>query len=219
MARVLYLTRYKEGQATAEPPLDRDIEFIYEMGALRFIQRTWRHYLMDTNVQNLAEHTLRVAWIALIIAYHEKAKNIERILKIALVHDISESRTGDVNRIQRVYTERHELEAVTDMLEGTPLSPEFVGYWKEYEYQTSPESKIVKDADIIDLDTEIAEQAAKGFTAMYETTKEMREFAGAHKLNTATGKRLWKQIREANPHDWHSNAKNRLTHGDWKPGK
>lgn len=79
---------------------DKDLDFLYEMGCIRFIQRTWKHFL-NADFQNLAEHHFRVAWIALMLAKLEKAQNADKILKMALVHDLAESRTGDVNYLQR----------------------------------------------------------------------------------------------------------------------
>ena len=72
----------------------RDLEFIYEMGSLRFIERAWKRYL-NPDFQNLAEHHLRVAWIALVLANKEGVKNTDKVLKFAIMHDIAESRTGD----------------------------------------------------------------------------------------------------------------------------
>lgn len=70
----------------------RDIEFLYEIGCLRFIPRAWQQLLVPSGA-NLAEHILRVMWIAIVIAKYEKA-DIDKVIKMALVHDVSESRTG-----------------------------------------------------------------------------------------------------------------------------
>ncbi|MCX6807103.1 MAG: HD domain-containing protein [Candidatus Berkelbacteria bacterium] len=76
----------------------RDLEFIYEVGALRFLQRNWKQFL-NADFQNISEHTFRVIWIALILAKHENVNSHEKIIKMALVHDLSESRTGDAHYV------------------------------------------------------------------------------------------------------------------------
>ena len=113
--------------------LKRDLELLYEIGSLRFIQRTWVQFL-NPHVQNLAEHHLRVTWIALVLAKREGVKNIEKIMKMALIHDIPESRTGDLNYLQRQYTKRNQKMGISDMLADTALN-DLVALWEEYENQ------------------------------------------------------------------------------------
>ncbi len=120
----------------------RDLELLYEIGCLRFLQRNWRQFL-NADFQNEAEHTLRVIWIALIIAQYEKVVNKEKIIKMALIHDISESRTGDLHYVSRQYSARDEKKAIEDILKDTALEKELVPLWEEYEKRDSIEAKIL----------------------------------------------------------------------------
>lgn len=194
--------------------MQRDIEFLYEMGSLRFIQRTWKRFL-NADFQNLAEHHMRVMWIALIIARHEGVENTDKIMKMALVHDIPESRTGDVDYLSRQYVERNEALGVEDMLSGTAISDEFTLLWHEYEKRECIEAKIVKDADNLDVDFELREQQARGMQ-LHAVLDDNRKVVAEHKLYTETAKKMWAQLREADPHDWHHNGRTRLNAGDWK---
>src|ERR1700741_3227166 len=93
-----------------------DINFLYEMGNIRLIDRVWRRFHF-TNAANLAEHHYRVFWIAMILAAHEKQTvDTGKVAKLALLHDIAESRAGDVDYISRQYVERNEEMAIHDML-------------------------------------------------------------------------------------------------------
>lgn len=139
----------------------RDIELLYELGALRLIDRQWRRF-HNTETQNLTEHHFRVTWIALLIAKHEKVTNTDKIMKMAMVHDISESRTGDVDYLARQYVIRDESKGIKDVFKNTALEKEFVDLWHEYEDRECIESKIVKDADNLDIDLELQEQSARG---------------------------------------------------------
>jgi putative hydrolase of HD superfamily len=93
-----------------------DIDFLFEIGTLRRIARTWNQFF-GTEVANDTEHTFRVAWIALILAKHENVENTGHILELALIHDIGEIRTGDVNYLSRQYTSSDEEQAVHDTFE------------------------------------------------------------------------------------------------------
>ena len=197
--------------------MQRDLEFLYEMGSLRFIQRTWRRFLNE-DLANLAEHHVRVAWMALVLARHEGVEDTGKVLKMALVHDIAESRTGDVDYLSRQYVERNEELGITDMLADTVLADEFTQLWKEYEERTCIEAKIVKDADNLDVDLELQEQAVRGGT-LRDVLDDNRTRVAEAKLYTNSAKRFWKAIKQSNPHDWHHNGRTRLNAGDWKPEK
>lgn len=194
--------------------MKRDLEFLYEMGCLRFVQRTWKRFL-NADFQNLSEHTLRVCWIAIVLAKYEKVKNLEKILKLALVHDIVESRSVDVDYLSRQYVKREEEKAILDMLDKTVLEDEFISLWKEYEEKKIIEAKIVKDADLIDVDLELKEQGERGHT-LGENWKEMRHHVSKEKYYTKGAKKIWKAIQTSNPHDWHLHGNNRYNSGDWK---
>ncbi|HZE87827.1 MAG TPA: HD domain-containing protein [Methylomirabilota bacterium] len=193
--------------------LKRDLEFLYEIGSLRFIDRTWKQFL--PNRQNLTEHHFRVVWIALILARMEKVANTDKILKMALLHDVSESRTGDVNYLQRQYVLRDEEKGIKDILANTVLADELFTLWQEYEKRESIEAKIVKDADNLDVDFEVQEAKAEGNTVIKDWEK-IRQVVGEEKLYTKSAKKMWKALQTASPHDWHINGRNRFNSGDWK---
>jgi putative hydrolase of HD superfamily len=198
----------------ATKPFKRDVEFIYEIGCLRLMQRMWSRFLTP-GFANVAEHHFRVAWISLVIAQREGPVDEAKLLKMALAHDLPESRAGDLDYVSRLYAERHEDQAMADMLDGTVLAPELVDIWNEYESLGSLEAKIVKDADYIDVDAELAEQRASGNQGIYDFKDPIRRHVGATKLKTKTGKLLWQAVRDGNPYDWISSSKNRLNSGDW----
>src|SRR6185312_6928138 len=131
--------------------LHGDINFLFEMGNIRFIERMWRRFLHD-DFANVAEHHFRVFWIAMVIAANEGGVDTGKIAKLCLLHDITESRTGEVDYISRQYVERKEEMAIRDMLAGTSVENEFFALWEEYEQRETLEAKIAKDADNLDVD-------------------------------------------------------------------
>jgi len=194
--------------------INRDLEFLYEVGCLRHIQRQWRQFL-NPDFANLSEHILRVIWIALVIAKHEKVKDTGKIVKMALVHDLSESRNVDVHYLSRQYVERREDDSLTDTLSQTAVEKEFLALYHEYEKRECIEAKIVKDADNLEVDLELREQSVRGFTLEKKWAK-MRKHVRDNKLYTETAKKIWDEIQESDPLDWHNNGNNRFNGGDWK---
>lgn len=194
--------------------LTNDLHFLYEVGTIRHIQRTWKQFL-NADFENLSEHIFRVIWIALIIAKHEKNTNSEKILKLALVHDMSESRSVDVHYISRQFATRHEHQAIKATFDGTSLHDEFIQLFEEVELRESMESKIIKDADNLDVDLELKEQEYKGLH-LSQKFAPMRKHVAQTKLYTKTAKKIWKLIQTSDPNDWHWLSSNRFTSGDWK---
>ncbi len=184
----------------------RDIEFIYEIGSLRHLPRTWRQFF-QMDVANNAEHIFRVMWIALVIARHEGVRNEEKILKMALLHDIPESRTPDTNYLSKIYSTRDEEKALSHMLEDTVFTKEFNELFVEYERRESIEAKIVKDADNLDVDFEISEMSVKGHN-IKDVWK--RENVRKH-FFTKTAEKIWDELQTSNPHSWHVTAHNLFT--------
>jgi putative hydrolase of HD superfamily len=154
-------------------------------------------------------------WIAMILASHEKNIDVAKVAKMVMVHDIAESRTGDVDYLARQYVERNEELGMKDMLSGTALEKEFLSLWEEYENRSSNEARLVKDADNLDVDFELAEQEAIGQT-LPKHWHDNREFVAEKKLYTKTAKKIFAALKTKDPHAWHTEGRNRRNSGDWK---
>lgn len=197
--------------------IKRDLELLFEIGTLRRVARTWNQFL-SPDFANVAEHTFRVLWVAILIAHQEEPDvpiDYEKLLKLALVHDITEARTGDVHYLSRLYTKRDEAAAITDQLAGTALTGEWETLWHEYEARESKEAQIVKDADTLDVDLELVEQSWRGHRLRDDWQENRLAVVGAT-LFTKAAKKLQRAIYAANPHDWHELGKNRYSAGDWQ---
>lgn len=189
----------------------RDVELLHEVGSLRRVARTWVQFT-GAPMANVAEHTLRVAWVAMVLARREGA-DPGRCVQLALVHDLAETRTGDVHYLSRMYVERREDEALRDALAGTSLEDEATALWDEYHAQESLEARVVKDADNLDCDLELTETPDAALVAsLAPTRRQVRE-----RLHTDTARALFDAIYATDPHAWHTAAPNRLRAGDWRP--
>lgn len=196
---------------------EKDIDLLYEIGTARNIDRVWKQFHLN-GVANLAEHTFRVQWLALVIAKMEGITDSVQLGKIALMalqHDVSEIRTGDVAFISREYTDRKEDLAIEDIFTGTVLENDVLPLWKDSSAKMSIEAKIVKDADNLDCDLELRELEARG-NQFLKKFEETRLFVRNKKLYTESAKKLWDGIYKTEPFDWILKARNRRNNGDWK---
>ncbi|KKU48962.1 hypothetical protein A3H10_03820 [Candidatus Uhrbacteria bacterium RIFCSPLOWO2_12_FULL_46_10] len=178
----------------------RDLELLFEIGSLRHVCRGWRQHL-GTDCANDLEHTVRVAFLALALARQEGAPNEELILKMALTHDIAETRVSDHSYIQKVYVETDEARAAHDMFSGTILA-DLKNIIAAFESRQSIEAKIVKDTDNLDIDLELKELEETGHQ-LPEKWRKFRRLIRDEKFYTASAKKMWDEIQEADPSSWH----------------
>ena len=178
----------------------RDLELLFEIGSLSNVQKGSRqHFGIDC--ETVLEHTLRVMWLALILARSEGKGNDEKIMKMALVHDLEETRVSDLGYIQKVYVKSDEERAVSDSLTGTSLSDLSV-IFQEYKKRDSIEAKLVKDADNLELDIEFKELEDQG-SKLPAKLVHLRKLVRDEKLYTDSAKALWDELQTAEVHDWH----------------
>ena len=182
----------------------RDIEFLYEVGSLRFLPRTWQQQI-GLRVANDTEHTMRVIWLSLILARHAGYKDEEKIIKMALVHDIAETRTGDFNYLQKVYVDADEETAAEHLFASTSLDDFRTKILSEYIKRRSLAARIVKDADNLDVDLELRELANQG-SLMPAKWQKTRRLVRDQKLYTKSAKLLWDELDRVDVADWHLTA-------------
>ena len=181
-------------------PTPRDLDLLFELGSLRNMPRGWRQHL-GMDCASILEHTMRVAFLALIIARREGQGDEAKILKMALVHDLTETRVSDLSYVQKVYVTADEAKAANEMLAGTSVA-DIADVIATYERRETIEAKIVKDADNLDIDIELREVENLGhlLPAKWRT---LRRKVRDEKLYTQTAKQLWDEIQTADPDAWH----------------
>jgi putative hydrolases of HD superfamily len=178
-----------------------DINFLFEIGSLRNVQRGWRQHL-GMDCANVLDHTIRVIWLALIISRMEGTGDENKIIRMALVHDLSETRISDLSYIQKVYLKPDDKLAAKDSLSGTSLSDFYDEDFLEYEERKNIEAKIVKDADNLEVDLELKELAERG-SKLPKKWKDLRRLVREEKLYTESAKKMWDEIQTADVADWH----------------
>jgi putative hydrolase of HD superfamily len=194
---------------------ERDIDFLYELGSLRNVPRGWRQHL-GFDVASDLEHTIRLIWLGLIISRMEKKGDENKIIKMALVHDLPETRTSDHSYVQKVYVTADEERAADDLFNGTVVN-DFREVLREYEKRDTIEAKIVKDADNLDIDLELKEIEEMGSKLPLKWTPDNRQMVRDQKLYTESAKKLWDEIQTSDPSNWHRKMNKWIT--DPKAGK
>jgi putative hydrolase of HD superfamily len=139
------------------------INTLVELQRLKRLDRTgWVLRGLPPGAESVGAHCFGVAVVAMLLADRLKLLNeeinVERLLRMALLHDAAEVRVGDMPRTATEYfgaqaRARAETEAFRDIVAGLDqrLAELYIEIHHEYEERTSLESRIVKAADLIDL--------------------------------------------------------------------
>jgi putative hydrolase of HD superfamily len=188
---------------------ERDIDFLYEIGSLRNVPRGWRQHL-GFDVASDLEHSYRIVWLALLISRMEKQGDENTIIKMALVHDVAETRTSDHSYVQKVYVTADEARAADDMFKGT-IFGDLRETLRKYEMRDTIEAKIVKDADNLDIDLELKEIEEMGSKLPLKWEPENRRMVRDKKLYTESAKKIWDEIQKSDPSSWHRNMNKWIT--------
>ena len=107
--------------------------------------------------ESVAEHSWMVALLALISLPELKNKvNGEKILKLAIVHDLAEALAGDIPTHDQDGSDskyKEEERAIKEIVSSLPVSvaQEVMGLWQEYEDQKTAEAKVVKGLDKLEV--------------------------------------------------------------------
>ena len=154
---------------------DSIIAFLNELMRLKALPRTGWLLRGVRDVESIAEHLYGVTFTAMLLADRARAQghvvNVEKVLRMALLHDLTEARTGDLPATIKPYFEASALKSADEkiareMLE--PLGGDYLALWHEYEARTSLEARIVKAADKLDLLLQAYEYERGGAQAMNE---------------------------------------------------
>jgi len=130
------------------------------------------------DVESVAAHSFGVAFIAMLLADRARMRgrqvDIEKVLRMALLHDLSEARTGDLPSTIKKYFEPSGIKAADErvvkemLMELGELGDSYLELWQAYEDRTSLESRLVKAADKLDLLMQAREYEKGGAATLQE---------------------------------------------------
>ncbi|MDO5296105.1 MAG: HD domain-containing protein [bacterium] len=111
----------------------------------------WQRASVD-DAESVAAHSWGVAWLALLI----KPDNLclERVLELALIHDLAEIVVGDItphDGISSADKAERELNAFKSLSRELPQAEHLVAVFIEYQECKTPEAVFVHQCDKLDM--------------------------------------------------------------------
>ncbi len=173
-------------------------QFLFEMGHLRRVKHEGWRLAQVERPDSVAEHSLRAAQIAYILAHLESYPNPSEAAAALVFHDCHETRIGDLHKLARRYVEADEDRAAREQLEPLGgVGQAIYDLWRQVEVREPPLGDILKDADYLECAFTGKEYLERGYAEAQDWITNVGQA-----LRTESAKRLFAAMRETTSTAW-----------------
>ena len=117
-------------------------------------RRGWKEKLKINNPESVADHSYSTTVMSMILSDLE-GLNTKKIIRMALLHDLAESITGDIIPDYMTKDEKINKEnlAMKQILKNLPdkIAEPYFAIWNEYQKNSSKEAKLLHDIDKLEM--------------------------------------------------------------------
>ena len=129
--------------------------FFQKVLTLKTIHRQgWKENLQINYPESVADHSYSVSAMSMILSDLEGLNN-EKIIRMALLHDLAESVIGDITPDHITKNEKIGKEnlAMKQILKNLPnkITEPYFEIWNEYQENSSQEAKLIHDIDKLEM--------------------------------------------------------------------
>lgn len=180
-------------------------ELLSFLGILERLKCNTRHSWTSTGRhETVAAHSWRLAVMALLLRDRFPGADMDKVLRMCLVHDFGEAVTGDIPAFDKTTAdEAAEAMAVSDMLSPLPqpLREELTVLFAEMDAQSTPEARIYKALDKLEAVLQHNEAELSTWTELEHTlnltygTENAAEFPYLMALRTELRRQSEEKLR------------------------
>lgn len=171
-------------------------DLLFEVGMLCKTPRSGYQFL-GSGRESVAEHIMRTVFVGYALCKMNPSLDELRVLKMCVLHDLPEARTGDMNYVNKKYVKVDEAKAVQELTDGLFFGEEIRQAIDEFNGKETLESRIVRDADQLALILQLKEYGDLG----NKYSDEWIQYA-LQRLTTEEGKKLADQIIQTDSSHW-----------------
>lgn len=171
-------------------------DFLFEVGMLKKTPRSGFQFL-GSGSESVAEHILRTLFIGYVLCKMDRTADELKVLRLCLVHDLPEARTGDMNYVNKKYVTVDEKKAVRELAAPLFFGTEIESLLEEFNRKETRESLLARDADQLSLILQLKECGDLG-------NRYSRQWIGyaVRRLNTENARELAKSIVDTDSTNW-----------------
>ena len=171
-------------------------EFLFETSMLRRTPRSGFQFL-GSGSESVAEHVLSTLYIGYVLCKLEPEADELKVLRLCLMHDLPEARTGDMNYVNKKYVTVDEKKAVREIAGPLFFGAEIKDALDEFNGRNSREASLARDADQLALILHLKECDDLG----NKYSREWLNFA-IQRLSTETARNLAASILDTDHSAW-----------------
>jgi putative hydrolases of HD superfamily len=171
-------------------------DLLFEARKLKHIPRSGYHFL-EAGRETVAEHSFMTTFIAFVLSRMHQDIDRDKLIRMCLVHDLPETRIGDLNYVQKQYVVADEHRAMEDALSGLPFQTDIMDLIEEFNEGKTLEAKLAKDADQLAFILDLKALADLGYNPPSKWLAHVSK-----RLITDIGKKLSAAILNTNSDAW-----------------
>ncbi|MBN2439557.1 MAG: HD domain-containing protein [Deltaproteobacteria bacterium] len=171
-------------------------DFLFEVGMLKKTPRSGFQFL-GSGCESVAEHILRTLYVGYVLCKMDPEADELRVLRLCLMHDLPEARTGDMNYVNKKYVAVDEKKATRELSEPLFFGEEIEEALDEFNDKETRESLLARDADQLSLILQLKECGDLG----NKYSREWIRFA-VLRLATENARRLAADILATDSSNW-----------------
>ena len=171
-------------------------DFLFEVGMLQKTPRSGFQFL-GSGCESVAEHVLRTLYIGYVLCKMDPEADELKVLRLCLMHDLPEARTGDMNYVNKKYVTVDEKKAIQELAAPLFFGTEIEESIDEFNQKETKESLLARDADQLSLILQLKECGDLG----NKYSREWIRFA-VLRLATKNARTLAADILDTDSSDW-----------------
>ena len=130
-------------------------EFLAFLARLEKLKCNTRHsWTSSGRHESVAEHSWRLAMLAMLLRDALPEVDMDKVLRMCLIHDVGEAVTGDIPSFQKTdANEETERQAIAELLSPLPdgLRGELTALFAEMDALATPEARVYKALDKLEV--------------------------------------------------------------------
>lgn len=164
------------------------LDFMEQAGKLKILPRTGWLLRGLKDPESIADHSFRTTLLAMVLADILVEQGIkiepEKVMRLALLHDVTESQIGDIpypamKYIPEDVKEDGEEKAMRFMVaELGTIGARYVALWEEFKDAKTLEARLVRAADKLELMIQVHEYQKVGYQSLNDFWENMASYNG-----------------------------------------